>query len=301
MTSVVVPVYNGAHVLEWSVPAVRVLQDVAEIVYVNDGSTDDTAARLETLLDGAPRVRVLHLSENRGRAEARNAGASQAAGSMLVFLDADVRPPMDLVARFAEALETSGAVATVARLRIDGLGADPYHDYLRDHPRGVPDVAPGTVVSWKHFVTTACAVARPAFDAAGGFDTRVAYGEDLALACALAREAPRGLVASRAVAEMTDAGTLATALEKVAQFGRSLPALAESCPDVYRLAGLERLVHPSLPLRLASSELAARLVSASLDRLPPSGRVRAVRYLLGQSLLHAHLDAVQIHHRAGRG
>lgn len=300
MTSVVVPVYNGAHVLGWSVPSVLALQDVAEVVYVDDGSTDDTHERLAELIAGEPGVRVLHLTENCGRAAARNAGADIAAGSTLVFLDADVRPSSDLVARFAEALGAPGAVATVARLTFDGLGDEPYHDYLRHHPRGVPDVAPGTPVPWKHFVTTACAVARAAFDAAGGFDTRVAYGEDLALACALSLEAPRGLVASGVDAQMTDVGTLATALDKVAEFGRSLPELAETCPGVYGLAGLSRLVHPSIALRVASSAPVARLVQASLGRLPLSGRVRAVRYLLGQSLLHAHSDAVRIHPRTGR-
>ena len=293
MISVIVPVFNGAHVLDWSAPAVKALEGVSETIYVDDGSTDGTPERLEAL-----DMRVVRLSENRGRAGARNAGAAATTGEVLVFLDADVHPPPDLAVRFAAALvgPPPGAVATVARLTFDGLRDDPYHDYLRSHPRGPAEVAPGTSIAWKHFVTTACAVSRVAFDAAGGFDASIAYGEDLALACALASDAPRGLVASGVTAAMTDAGTLETALDKIAAFGRALPALARSCPDVYRLAGLERLVAPSLALRVAGSAPVARLVRRVLPMLPPEGRVRAVRYLLGQSLLNP--DAV--HAPAGR-
>ena len=287
MISVIVPVFDGARVLDWSVPAVRALEGVAEAIYVDDGSTDATPERLEVLGEGA---RVLRLPRNQGRASARNAGAAAATGTVLVFLDADVRPPPDLAVRFASALAAPGVVATVARLTFDGLGDDPYHDYLRAHPRGPADVAAGTPISWKHFVTTACAVSRRAFDAAGGFDASIDYGEDLALACALAAETPHGLVASGVVAEMTDAGTLESALVKIAAFGRALPALARSCPEVYRLAGLERLVSPSLALRTAGSAPVARLIRRVLPMLPPEGRVRAVRYLLGYSLLNP--DAV---------
>ena len=296
MTSVVVPVFNGAGVLPWSVPAVLAL-GAGETVWVDDGSTDETPAVLARLAGDS---RTVRLPENRGRAAARNAGAAVAGGETLVFLDADVRPAPDLAARFERALAAPGRVATVARLAMADLGDDPYHDYLRSYPRGAPRAAPGAAVPWKHFVTTACAVSRDAFDAAGGFDERVAYGEDTALACALAALAPDGLAASGAAAEMTQAGTLDSALGKVAEFGRALPDLSRRCPDVYRLAGLERLAEPPAWARVAAQPLAARAVRAALPALPLGLRVRAVRYLLGQSLLHAHADAARSPDPSGR-
>ena len=292
MTSVVVPVYNGAGVLPWSVPAVLALRGVAEVVWVDDGSTDDTAAGLARLTAGEPRARVIRLPANRGRGAARNAGTAATTGRTLVFVDADVRPPADLAERFLDALAAPGAVATVARLRMAGLDpTDPYHRYLRRHRRGVPDAAAGTPVPWKYFVTTACAVRRDALERAGGFDEDVAYGEDLALACELAAGAPQGLVASGATACMTDAGTLDEALAKVAEFGSGLPRLAERCPNVYRLAGLGRLVRPPLLLRAASWRPLSAVVRRLLPGVPPSVQVRAVRYLLGHALLNAHADA----------
>jgi hypothetical protein len=300
MTSVVVPVYDGAHVLDWTVPAVLALRGVDEVVWVDDGSTDGTADVLAALLAGHPHARAVRLGENRGRAAARNVGATATHGDVLVFLDADVRPPEDLVERFVSAIRTAGAVATVARLTFPGLDlAEPYGLYLARHPRGVPRLAPGAPVSWKHFVTTACAVRRGAFQEVGGFDERVDYGEDLALACALAAAAPHGLVASGATAEMTDAGTLDTALAKVAAFGQALPRLAERSPDVYRIADLTPLIRPTFASRLVAWRPLARTVRRLLPYVPAPGRVRAVRYLLGHTLLHAHADA-RLHARSRR-
>jgi len=228
-------------------------------------------------------------------ARARNAGAAAAVAAgtdVLVFLDVDVRPPPDAAERFSAALGAPGALATVARLAPVGLDArDPYGLYLLRHRRGVPDVAAGQPVPWKHFVTAACAVRRDAFRTAGGFDEGVEYGEDLALAVALARAAPRGLVATGVTVEARDNGTLTTALAKVAQFGRALPTLAERAPDVYRVAGLGVLVRPTLASRLAAWTPLARVVRGLLPTLPLAVRVRAVRYLLGHTLLDAHARA----------
>lgn len=297
MTIVVIPVYNAAHVLEWSVPVALAVRGVDAFVWVDDGSTDETAALLGTLLTDEPRARVVRLPENRGRSAARNAGvaaagASGAPGDVLVFLDGDVRPPPDLAERFADALGAPGAIATVATFAFHGLGStDPYHLYLQRQPRGVRDAAPGTPVPWKHFVTAACAVRRDAFALVGGFDERVLYGEDLAFGCALAVGAPRGLVASGVTAEMTDAGTLVTALAKVAAFGRLLPLIAEGLPNIYQIAGLDAVVRPTAASRVAAWAPLARAVRWALPYLPAAGRVRAVRYLLGHTLLDAYADA----------
>jgi O-antigen biosynthesis protein len=60
-----------------------------EVIVVDDGSTDDTAA----IARRHPRVRLVKLERNMGLAEARNAGIEEARGDLVAYLDADAAPP----------------------------------------------------------------------------------------------------------------------------------------------------------------------------------------------------------------
>src|SRR6187455_2532028 len=84
--SVIIPAYNAANFICDTVDsALAQTHRDLEVIVVNDGSTDDTLARLETF---GSRIRVLDLV-NGGVARARNTGVSNAAGSWIAFLDAD--------------------------------------------------------------------------------------------------------------------------------------------------------------------------------------------------------------------
>jgi glycosyltransferase involved in cell wall biosynthesis len=84
--SFVIPVYNGARYLRESIDS-ALKQTVAplEVIVVDDGSEDDSAAVAESF--GAP-VRVLR-ERHAGQAAARNRGLAIAAGEFIAFLDAD--------------------------------------------------------------------------------------------------------------------------------------------------------------------------------------------------------------------
>jgi glycosyltransferase involved in cell wall biosynthesis len=91
--SVVVPVYNeqdNAVALAEEIGAVLDrIGEPAELVFVNDGSTDATRARLLALQAREPRLRVLDLDGNFGEASALSAGLHQARGEFVVTLDGD--------------------------------------------------------------------------------------------------------------------------------------------------------------------------------------------------------------------
>jgi|GEM_PF-9733 len=60
-----------------------------EIIAINDGSTDGTAALLEQLTDSIDRLRVINLTQNHGKAKALRAGAMASRGEFLMCIDAD--------------------------------------------------------------------------------------------------------------------------------------------------------------------------------------------------------------------
>lgn len=86
--SVVIPAYNRAWCIERAVSSVfrQTFQDF-EIVVTDDGSTDDTCARVEAITD--PRVQLVRHATNRGMYEAQNSGILRSRGKLVVFLDSD--------------------------------------------------------------------------------------------------------------------------------------------------------------------------------------------------------------------
>ncbi|WP_420453911.1 glycosyltransferase [Rubrivirga sp.] len=284
MTSVVVPVYNGASVLPTTVPAVLGLVGVDEVVWVNDGSTDGTADVLRQVVAGHERASVVTFAENRGRAAARNAGAEATTGPVVVFFDADVEPPSPAARSLADAATAAGCVAAVARLdHVATDPAEPFQDYVARHARGPsPSRAPGDRLDWRFFLSGACAVRRDALLAAGGFPEDVAYGEDVALACRLASEHPNGLRLADATVRLHDLGDLERALRNAAAFGVAAARFGEDCPS----GALDRFRRAGVVGPLAS--VAAPALRAVVGALGPGPvRRRAVRYLLASTALRA--------------
>lgn len=83
----VLPAYNEASRIADVVRSVCMAPSIAEVIVVNDGSTDDTAARVRAV-GGAV---LLSLPHNQGKGGAMAAGADATDADVLVFLDADLR------------------------------------------------------------------------------------------------------------------------------------------------------------------------------------------------------------------
>lgn len=71
-----------------------------EIIYVDDGSTDGTAAVLRELQAGDSCVRVVRLSRNFGHQVAITAGLEHASGDAVVIIDADLQDPPEVIGEF---------------------------------------------------------------------------------------------------------------------------------------------------------------------------------------------------------
>ncbi len=84
--SVIIPAYNEADRIADTVAAARALPGVTEVIVVDDGSRDETAARAKAA--GADQVLVS--PRNEGKGQAMNRGVKAAGGEILLFLDGDL-------------------------------------------------------------------------------------------------------------------------------------------------------------------------------------------------------------------
>ncbi len=99
--SVVVPAYNGTRVLPQALAALAASdlpREHWELIVVDDGSSDDTAALAAVWADAVVRLP----GPPHGPAYGRNRGVEAALGDVLVFVDADVCVRSDTLRRFAE-------------------------------------------------------------------------------------------------------------------------------------------------------------------------------------------------------
>src|SRR2546423_4083645 len=127
--------------------ALKKLGRTAEIIYVDDGSTDESLATLRELAETDGRVRVVALRRNYGQTAAMAAGIDAAKGRVLIPMDADLQnDPADIV-RLLEKLDEGYDVVSgwrknrqdklvtrklpsiIANRLISWIGGVPLHDY----------------------------------------------------------------------------------------------------------------------------------------------------------------------------
>jgi dolichol-phosphate mannosyltransferase len=111
MFSIVIPVYNEAESLE---TLHRELLEVADaqgydldIIFVDDGSTDQSWSIIRRLAAGDTRVRGLRFRRNFGKAAALSAGFSHARGDLVMTLDADLQDDPREIPRFLAAMQNN--------------------------------------------------------------------------------------------------------------------------------------------------------------------------------------------------
>ena len=101
LISIVVPAYNEEEALplfyEQLLAVLEELPDSYEIIFVNDGSSDKTAAILDQFAVENPAVHPLHFSRNFGHQAALSAGLQQSKGDYTISMDADGQHPPKLI------------------------------------------------------------------------------------------------------------------------------------------------------------------------------------------------------------
>ncbi len=148
---------------------------ISEIVIV-----DDAGGQPIPPVDG---VRVERLMVNRGPGGARNRGVELTSAEFIAFLDADTEPTVDwlepLLAHFADA--RVGLVAARVSSRPGPTTRDRYEQWRSPLDLGGEPARVRTGTRVSYVPAAALVVRRAAFDAVGGFDEALRYGEDVDL------------------------------------------------------------------------------------------------------------------------
>ncbi len=125
LITVIVPVHDVADYVQACIDSLRAqtLRDF-ECLVIDDGSTDDSAARARAAIGDDPRFRLIG-QENRGLSGARNTGLDQARGAFIAFVDSDDRVMPDYLLRLWQTLDETGCDWVACAVRFcqpDGSG-----------------------------------------------------------------------------------------------------------------------------------------------------------------------------------
>jgi glycosyltransferase involved in cell wall biosynthesis len=121
---IVVPAYNEAQVIEsFHERLAAVLDGIdasAHVIYIDDGSQDDTWSLLLALAERDPRVEAMRLSRNFGKEAALTAGLDHANADAVVVIDADLQDPPELIPALIERWREGNDVVYATRGERDG-------------------------------------------------------------------------------------------------------------------------------------------------------------------------------------
>ncbi len=122
LLSVVAPVYQEEATIEHFCSAVtEALADLPfELILVDDGSTDQTPAKLADLAAADSRIKTIFLSRNFGHQAALTAGLDHAGGNVAVTLDSDLQDPPSLIPTLLERWRKGADVVYAVRRRRSG-------------------------------------------------------------------------------------------------------------------------------------------------------------------------------------
>jgi dolichol-phosphate mannosyltransferase len=90
-----------------------------EIIWVNDGSFDGTLSECMKLVDADPKCKIVNLTRNRGHEIAMTAGMDYAKGDGIIFMDADLQHPPEILPKMIELWQQGRDVVLTRRIDND--------------------------------------------------------------------------------------------------------------------------------------------------------------------------------------
>lgn len=145
--SLIIPCYNEEEVITKAYNQItedlKILNENYELIFVNDGSKDNTWNILKSFASNDKRVKLISLSRNFGQEAALRAGLENARGEYIGFIDADLQDPPSLLPEMIQKLKDGADVCYGQRTHRNGetklklITSDLYYrvfNYLSDIP-----------------------------------------------------------------------------------------------------------------------------------------------------------------------
>lgn len=285
--SIIIPTFNRARTIGPVVESAlaQTYGDI-EVIVVDDGSSDNTAAALEPYLD---RIRYVY-QENAGPSAARNRGVAESKGELLAFLDSDDfwhpekiekqvavfrAGPADLCCVICSATVKSAAGAELGNTFVMSGLKLPVGTGIWTNPQ---EVMATRFVLFNQVV----AVRRSCFEQVGGFNEKLRLLEDYELAMKLSAVGPWGVIREPLVVKYNDDDGIGVSC--MTDDDKHLKA----CIEV--MTGIQRAGH-------GLNAAARKLIGAELDDMHSEMRSRALTRKGGAMASVGRLFAWQIRAR----
>jgi glycosyltransferase involved in cell wall biosynthesis len=124
LISLIVPVYNeSSNIMEFYFKVTRVMNQTGygyELVFINDGSRDDSLEKLSGLREKDHRIKIIDLSRNFGKELAVTAGLDNCRGDAVIPIDADLQDPPEVIPELLAKWKEGYDVVYATRNRRDG-------------------------------------------------------------------------------------------------------------------------------------------------------------------------------------
>ncbi|MCO6498681.1 MAG: glycosyltransferase family 2 protein [Chitinophagaceae bacterium] len=123
MLSIVIPVFNEQENISPLLAELRSYTGAkTEFLFVDDGSTDDTAAAIESAAREDKRVKCIALSRNFGHQNALMAGLHYAKGDTIIIMDGDLQHPPELIPQMLAKIEEGFDIVQTKRISTEKIG-----------------------------------------------------------------------------------------------------------------------------------------------------------------------------------
>jgi len=299
--SVVIPTYNRIEMLERVLDSLEQQSNAPtfEVIVVNDGSTDDTATRVDRhIADGRWSFPLRFESQmNAGPGKARNLGVTLATGRYVMFIGDDTVPEAAFLAEHFRIHDENGHDPLVACLGYTGWPreerATPFMDYINDYGLqfGYKLIEHGAVVPFNFFYTSNISLDRELI-AAHPFDTTfpAAAWEDIEVAFRLDEKGLKIHYNAKAVTRHHHPTTVSSFSRRQYAVGKSGAIFYRKHPELGHFLGVVELEQNGL----ASDGTIRRLdwVARLGERFRPLARPSVFERLMRQHYLRGLRDGL---------